>query len=123
MRLPLLVAAFMLSFPAVAQTPPAGMSAPAANAPPATTSDTQLPSTQARPAARAGRRHTQAQRFEEANTTHDGKLTLDQARAAHMNAVVRDFSAIDKDGKGYVTMTNIRDHRREVRASRRAAHP
>ena len=38
-----------------------------------------------------------------------------------MNAVVRDFAAIDKDNKGFVTESDIRDHRRAVRAAHKAA--
>ncbi len=64
---------------------------------------------------------TIAQRFDAANSTHDGHLTLSQARAGHMNAVARDFGAIDKDRKGYVTMDEIREHNKAQRAARKAA--
>ena len=133
MRLPLLLAALLatpvLIMPVLAQTPLTGTTPPTTNAPPlagtsaqpgtppAAAPATDLPSTPAR--ARHGRR-TRAERFNQANTTHDGKLTLEQARAAHMNAVVRDFSAIDKNGKGYVTLAEIREHGREVRAAHRS---
>src|SRR5436305_11591397 len=49
-------------------------------------------------------RRTLAERFDAANTTHDGKLTLAQARAGRLNAVARDFAQIHKEKKGYVTM-------------------
>ncbi|HYZ62866.1 MAG TPA: hypothetical protein VE650_10470 [Acetobacteraceae bacterium] len=97
-----------------AQVPPAGGSAgdqpPAASAPAATT-----------PAAPHHARRTLAQRFEAANTTHDGKLTLAQARAGHMNAVARDFAQIDKDKHGYVTLEEVQTFQKERRAARRAA--
>jgi hypothetical protein len=47
-------------------------------------------------------------RFEAANTTHDGKLTLDQAKAAHMGMMVKNFDAIDADKKGYITLQDVR---------------
>ena len=47
-------------------------------------------------------------RFEAANTTHDGHLTLAQARAAPMPRVVKNFGAIDADHKGFVTVQDIR---------------
>ena len=67
-----------------------------------------------------GRHRTMVQRFDEANTTHDGHLTLEQARSK-MPAVARDFAAIDTDHKGYVTVDEIRAHSRAARAARRAA--
>ncbi len=68
-------------------------------------------------------RRTQQQRFDEANTTHDGHLTLEQARAGRMNAVVRDFADIDTARRGYVTMDDIKAHRRAVRLAKKAAKP
>jgi len=47
------------------------------------------------------------QRFQAANTTNDGKLTLDQAQAAHMIGIVQNFSVIDADHKGYITLQDI----------------
>lgn len=46
------------------------------------------------------------QRFEAANTTHDGHLTLDQAKAG-MKSVAKKWDVIDKDHKGYVTEDDI----------------
>jgi len=46
------------------------------------------------------------QRFTEANTTHDGHLTLEQAKVG-MKSVARRFDAIDTDHKGYVTEDEI----------------
>ncbi len=66
-------------------------------------------------------RRTLAQRFDAANTTHDGKLTLEQARAGRMVAVARDFDQIDKAKHGYVTLDDIKTFQTERRAARRAA--
>jgi len=46
-------------------------------------------------------------RFEAANTSNDGKLTLDQARAAHLSMVVHHFDQIDAEHKGYVTLQDM----------------
>jgi hypothetical protein len=62
------------------------------------------------------------ERFIRANTTNDGRLTLDQAQA-NMPVVARNFVAIDKDNKGYVTITDIQSFMREQRAMRRQALP
>ncbi len=66
-------------------------------------------------------RRTYQARFDAANITHDGHLTLEQARAGRMIAVARDFAAIDTTQKGYVTMDDIKAHRRAVRLVRKAA--
>ena len=50
---------------------------------------------------------TMNQRFDAANTTNDGRLTLEQAQAAHMGNIVRNFGQIDADRKGYVTRQDI----------------
>gem|GEM_PF-4130047 len=49
-----------------------------------------------------------AGRFAAANTTHDGHLTLDQARNGHLKLVTRHFDRIDRQHKGYVTLKEIR---------------
>jgi hypothetical protein len=92
---------------------PQGAQGPAAVSPPAASSS-------ASGTPRRGRRSL-AEQFDAANTTHDGKLTLAQARAGHMNAVARDFAQIDKDKHGYVTMDEIRTFQKERRDARRAA--
>ncbi len=48
------------------------------------------------------------QRFQAANTTHDGRLTLAQAQAGHMPGIVKNFAAIDQQHLGYVTLQDIR---------------
>ncbi|AGW95247.1 hypothetical protein N234_34880 [Ralstonia pickettii DTP0602] len=45
-------------------------------------------------------------RFSDANTTHDGKLTREQA-AAGMPMVAKHFDQIDAQRNGYVTMPQI----------------
>jgi hypothetical protein len=97
--------------PAFAQTPPVPV-APAPSAP-----------AQAQPPARGAQlRARLRERFEAANTTHDGRLTLAQAQAAHMPMLIRNFSAIDRDGKGYVTESDIAAFIRQRIAARRAQH-
>lgn len=59
------------------------------------------------------------QRFQAANTTGDGHLTLAQAQAAHMPMIVRNFDAIDAQHKGYVTLQDLRAWRQQMRAERR----
>ena len=66
-------------------------------------------------------RMTMKQRFEAANTTHDGKLTKEQAQAGHMRSVVRDFDKIDTAKRGYVSYDEVRAYQAKRRAERRAA--
>jgi hypothetical protein len=70
---------------------------------------------QAQPHARA---HRFIERFQSANTTGDGHLTLAQAQAGHMPRIVRNFDAIDVQHKGYVTLQDIRAYRQQMRAMR-----
>ena len=85
--LPLLAAA-VLSLPALAQTP------------------TPKP---------AHPRLTMEQRFEQANITHDGHLTLEQAKTGY-KTIARHFAAIDQDKKGYITADDIRAYYKTQRA-------
>jgi len=106
MRLTLFAAALlMLTGSAWAQAPAPSRPAPAAAASTAT----------------PHHRRTLQERFDASNTAHDGHLTLEQARAGKMNAVVRDFAAIDTSRRGYVTMDDIKAHRRAVAAAKKAA--
>lgn len=93
--------------PATPRQPP-GAAQPATPAPAAATSN-------------PGRRRTLQERFDLANTTHDGRLTLDQARAGRMPAVVRDFTAMDTARHGYVTLDEIKNYRKTRRLANRAA--
>jgi hypothetical protein len=95
--------------PPPAEAPPPGaMQAP----PPAQTGRPSGP-----PAGHMGSR----QRFEAANTTHDGRLTMDQAQAASWRPIARNFQAIDRDHKGYVTMQDIKEWHRARHAAKAAA--
>lgn len=58
------------------------------------------------------------ERFNAANTTGDGRLTLDQAQAANLPMIVRHFDEIDTQHKGYVTLADIRAWRQQMRAER-----
>jgi hypothetical protein len=55
------------------------------------------------------------ERFEQANVTHDGHLTLDQAKTGY-KSLVRHWDAIDRDKKGYVTEDDIRAYYKTQRA-------
>jgi hypothetical protein len=55
------------------------------------------------------------ERLRAANTTHDGRLTLEQARAANLTPIVRHFSEIDADHKGYLTIQDIRAYRQKMK--------
>lgn len=46
-------------------------------------------------------------KFDAANTTHDGHLTLDQAKKANLKMIVANFSAIDMQHRGYVTFNDV----------------
>ena len=59
------------------------------------------------------------ERFQAANTTGDGHLTLAQAQVGHMPMIVRNFDAIDTQHRGYVTLRDIRAWRQQVRAEQR----
>jgi hypothetical protein len=118
MRLALpFAAALLLAMPALAQT----STTPATPAP-----ATAAPSTSTAPAPAAKKtshRQTLQQRFDAANTTHDGKLTKDQAAAANWPYVVNNFAAIDKDKKGYVTTDDIRAYARARHAAQHQQKP
>ncbi len=63
-------------------------------------------------------------RFEAANLTHDGRLTIEQAQQAGWKGVARHFQDIDRDHKGYVTLQDIHEwHLAHKAAKRQAANP
>jgi len=114
------LAVSLVAMPAFAQTTtapatPAPSTAPATGAP-APSGAVAAPSKPAKQA--SGTRMTFQERFDAANTTHDGKLTKDQAQAAHMYSTVKNWDAIDKDKKGYATMDDLKAYA----AAQRAAH-
>ena len=88
---------------------------PAAAAQPGQEQPGQEQPGQAQPHAQA---HRFIERFQSANTTGDGHLTLAQAQAGHMPMIVRNFDAIDVQHKGYVTLQDIRAYRQQIRAMR-----
>ena len=62
--------------------------------------------------------HPFLDRFNAANTTHDGRLTPQQAQAANMPWVAQHFAAIDSQQKGYLTVQDIRAYRQQLRIER-----
>jgi len=96
MRLYLPLAALaLLAMPAYAQTtPPAAAPAPASAPAPKAAAPVAHPHL------------TMEQRFANANTTHDGHLTADQAKAGYPT-VARHFEAIDVAKKGFITEDDI----------------
>ncbi len=96
---------------AQSSAPPPGTAMPAAPAPGAAPT---MPPAGAAPMAHPSHM-TMMQRFQQANTTGDGHLTLEQAKAG-MPGLAHHFSEIDTANKGYVTFD-------EVRAYMRAHHP
>jgi hypothetical protein len=124
MRWIIATAFLLLTATAQAQTPLTGTTgAPGSVTPPnaAPPAAGQVAPASPAPAAHARKpRRTLQERFDEANTTHDGHLTAEQARAG-LPSVARDFDAIDTTHKGYVTIDDIKAHRAAVRAAHRAA--
>ncbi len=126
--LPLLL--FALPFcvlPAAAQPAPSPGLAPA----PATMKTPQpateaAAASQAEPAGKSAPAEHQAaweKRFARANITHDGHLTLQQAKAGYVT-ISRSFKHIDLDGKGYVTLDDIRAwHKQRSEARHKTTTP
>ena len=97
---------------------------------PAATQDAAPSPVTAAPAATAGSsvsraatparkaRVTWEQRFAQANTTHDGHLTLEQAKAGYAS-VARHFADIDVAKKGFVTEDDVRTWHKAHHAKRR----
>ncbi len=100
----------LLAAPAYAQTTP-----PAAA--PASAAGSAAASSAAAPAPH--HRLTLDERFTKANTTHDGHLTLEQAKAGYPT-LVRHFTDIDAAKNGYVTEDNIRAWQKADRDKRHA---
>jgi hypothetical protein len=70
-------------------------------------------------AAHQGRRSA-AEHFADANTTHDGRLTLDQATVGY-KSIAKSFSQIDVAHHGYVTLDDIKAWKAAKKAARVAA--
>jgi uncharacterized protein with von Willebrand factor type A (vWA) domain len=58
--------------------------------------------------------------FADANTTHDGHLTLDQATAGY-KSIAKSFNQIDVSHHGYVTLDDIKAWKAAKKAARQAA--
>lgn len=75
----------------------------------------------AKPAAHHARL-TWQQHFAQANPSHDGHLTLEQAKAGYP-LLAKHFDDIDADHKGYVTENDVRAWRVIRKASHRLVQP
>ena len=93
MRLAILAATVLFTTAALAQTPTPVISAPLPSPSAPAAPATPAPKAVAKPKAPA---LTVEQRFEKANTSHDGKLTKAQAMAAKWTNVTRDFVAMPR---------------------------
>lgn len=67
-------------------------------------------------------RMTWEQRFAQANTSHDGHLTAEQANAGY-KTIARHFHEIDADAKGYVTEDDVRAWHKTQRTAHRPPAP
>jgi hypothetical protein len=65
-------------------------------------------------------RRSAAEHFADANTTHDGRLTLNQATTGY-KSVARSFNQIDVAHHGYVTLDDIKAWKAAKKAARLAA--
>jgi hypothetical protein len=135
MRHAAMLALVLLATPALAQTPLTGSTGEPSTATPPLAGTAVAPGPAAGPAAspeaapargeRAAHHarlepRSLAERFHEADTKHDGHLTVAEARVAKMGEVVRDFGLIDKNKTGSVTLEEIQQFRQERRAARAA---
>ncbi len=94
----------------------------AVSAPPAASAqDDNAPPPPAAPAHPGG--GSFIERFHRANVTNDGRLTLDQARAAGMHMIVNHFEQIDTEHKGFVTLDDIRVARTRLQAHQSGGEP
>lgn len=58
---------------------------------------------------------TMQEKFDQANTTHDGHLMLEQSKSGY-KSVARHFAAMDQAKKGYVTVDDVRAYYKAQRA-------
>ena len=79
-----------------------------------------LAGTTTAPTAEHHGRRSAAEHFADANTTHDGHLTLDQATSGY-KSIAKSFSQIDANHHGYVTVDDIKAWRAAKKAARQAA--
>ncbi|MBV9250364.1 MAG: hypothetical protein JO227_14105 [Acetobacteraceae bacterium] len=71
--------------------------------------------TQPAPDDSAHHRQTWEEHFTQANISHDGHLTLEQAKSGYAS-IARHFTEIDADKKGFVTEEDIRNWHKQRRA-------
>lgn len=64
-------------------------------------------------------RRSMEQHFADANTSRDGRLTLDQAQAGY-KSIAKSFAQIDANRRGYVTLDDIRAWKAARKAARQA---
>ena len=67
-----------------------------------------------------GRHMNWRQRFDAANTSHDGKLTREQAQVGGMPGIAHHFEQVDTDKKGYITLQDLRAYAQARRAEKAA---
>lgn len=72
------------------------------------------------PAAEHHGRRSVEQHFAEANSTRNGRLTLDQAAAGY-KSIAKSFTQIDVNRRGYVTLDDIKAWKAAKKAARLAA--
>jgi hypothetical protein len=65
-------------------------------------------------------RRSAQQHFSDANITHDGRLTLDQA-TANYKSIAKSFQQIDVNRHGYVTFDDIKAWKAAKKAAKQAA--
>lgn len=70
---------------------------------------------------RAKIRAKMIEKFNAADTNHDGKLTLEEAQAG-LPRLAQNFSKIDTAGRGYITIDDIRAARRQHEGRSRGQH-
>ena len=113
-----MIAALVLCIVSAAACLPASAQAWPASAGATSGAPSGAPSGTANGSARAERMMAQVQsRFAAANTTHDGKLTREQAQAG-MPMVAQHFEEIDAQQAGFVTLAQIEDFMRARAAAR-----
>jgi hypothetical protein len=62
-------------------------------------------------------RVTWTQKFAQANSTHDGHLTAEQAKAGY-SSLFRHFAEIDTGNKGFVTVEDVKAWHKQRRTNR-----
>jgi hypothetical protein len=83
----------------------------------------QEPPPPAPPSGTAPASHPLRDRFAAANTTHDGRLTREQAEGGGMKVIAKNFDAIDVNHRGYVTLQDVRAFTQARRAARQGPPP